>query len=138
MVSAVTIPAERRPAPLRWAVRLLAAEAVVAGLYAVFLGYLGVTEPAADAGSAWAVTAYAALIAAALAGVAFALSRRKARARAPAIVLQLLGVVAAYGLTATGLWWLSVPVALAALLVITLLLTPSATAALAGSPPAAR
>lgn len=119
------------PAPLRWAVRLLVVESAAVTAVALLLAYQGLTAEAADPLGALAVVVFALLMAAALAGLGLALARRKPRARAPALVLQLLAVVVAYFLTAAGLLWLSVPVALIALVVITLLLTPATTAVLA-------
>jgi hypothetical protein len=132
MVSPVTTAATRPPSTLRWVVRLLGGETVTAALVAAWLAYGGFTAEVASLVDALAVAGFAAVLAAALGGLSFALSRRKPRARAPAIVLQLLGVVVAYFLTTVGLAWLSVPVAAVALLVVTLLLTPSTTAALTG------
>lgn len=131
-MSAVTAAAGPLPAPLRWAVRLLVAEAVVGASVTGLLVYEGVTAEVASLADALAFAGFTALIAAALAGLAFALSRRQPRARAPAIVLQLFGVVVAYFLVTAGLGWFSLPVAAAALSVITLLLAPATSAALAG------
>jgi hypothetical protein len=108
------------------------AETVAVAAVALLLMYEGLTAETADPMDALAVVVFVAMMAAALGGLAFALARRKPRARAPALVLQLLGVVVAYFLTTAGLLWWSVPVAGVALTVITLLLTPSTTAALAG------
>ena len=119
------------PRPLRWAARLLAAEAVVVAVVVAVLAYLWLGEAGADPTGTVGVIVYAAVMVAALAGVAAALARCKPRARAPAIVLQLLGVVVAYYLATSGLLWVSFLVAAVALLVITLLLVPATTAALA-------
>jgi hypothetical protein len=130
MVSRVNAADSPLPAPLRWAVRLLVLESVAVAAVALLLAYEGLTAEAGDPVDALAVVAFALLMAAALAGLALGLARRKPRARAPAIVLQLLTVVVAYYLTAAGLLWLSLPVAALALLVITLLLAPTTSAAL--------
>lgn len=130
MVSRVSAADLPFPAPLRWAVRLLALESAAVAVVAVLLAYEAVTAEAADPVGALAVVVFALLMAGALAGLALALTRRKPRARAPAIVLQLLTVVVAYYLTVAGLLWLSLPVAALALLVITLLLAPTTSAAL--------
>lgn len=132
MVSPVTPADTALPTTLRWAVRLLVAESAVVASVALLLVYEALTAETADLVDALAVVVFAVMMAAALGGLAFALARRKPRARAPALVLQLLGVVVAYFLTTAGLLWWSVPVALVALAVITLLLTPSTSAALAG------
>jgi hypothetical protein len=118
------------PPTLRWAVRLLAVEAAGVGLLAAFLLYRDLSGGATDLRGALGVTAYATLTAAALAGLAVALSRRKARGRAPAIVLQLLAIALASFMIQGGLAWLGVPVTLLGLLVAVLLLVPATTAAL--------
>jgi hypothetical protein len=129
-VSAVTAATDPLPTPLRVVVWLLAGEAaLVAGLTGLLV-YEGFTAEVASLTDALAVAGFAAVMAAALGGLAYALAKRKPRARAPAIVLQLFGVVVAYFLTAAGLVWLTLPVGALALLVITLLLTPATNAAL--------
>ncbi|HET8660316.1 MAG TPA: hypothetical protein VFM55_15120 [Micromonosporaceae bacterium] len=111
------------PGPLRWAVGLLAAEAAAVVLVVAYLVYADLTADAASRRSALLVTGYAALVAAALGGLAWALSRRRAWARSPAIVLQLLLLPAAYYMVSGGLFWLGLPLGATALLVIGLLLT---------------
>lgn len=120
------------PSALRWAVWLLLAEAALAGLVAVLLGYQGVAAEPASLADALALAGFIAVIAAALAGLAVALSRRKPRARAPAIVLQLIAVMFGYLLLVSGLPLLGVPLGLLGIAVATLLLTPKAGEALAG------
>jgi hypothetical protein len=118
------------PRPLRWAARLLVGEAVVVAIVVAVLAYRWLRVAGAEPVGTGGVIGYAAVMVAALAGVAAALARRKPRARAPAIVLQLLGVVVAYYFATAGLLWVSLLVAAVALLVITLLLMPATTAAL--------
>lgn len=113
------------PGPLRWAVWLLTAEAVVATAVAGFLGYQGLAAEPASLVDALALAGYVALLAAGLAGVAVALARRKPRARAPAIVLQLLLLMFAYVLATGGSAPLGVPLAVLCIAIVTLLLTPS-------------
>lgn len=120
------------PSPLRWAVWLLVVEAVGAGLAAVLLAYQGFADEAANVGDAVAVAGFAIVVGAALAGLALALSRRKPRARAPAIVLQLMAVMFALTLLTSGAGWLGLPVGLLGIAVATLLLTPGTTGALTG------
>jgi hypothetical protein len=117
-------------APLRWAVRLLAVEAVAAGLVAIFLTYLAIAGESANRGDAFALVGYVAVVGAVLAGLGYALARRKPRARAPAIVLQLLAVMSAVLMIGAGLFWIAVPVMALGVLVTTLLLAPATTAAL--------
>lgn len=113
------------PTPLRSAVYLLGAETAGAVAIAVFVGYQGVAAEPTSLADALALAGFVAVIAVALAGLAVALTRRKARARAPAIVLQLLAVMFAYVLITAGLAWLGVPVALIGIATATLLLAPS-------------
>lgn len=120
------------PSPLRWAVWLLVVEAVGAGLAAVFLAYQGFADEAADLGDALAVAGFALVVAALLGGLALALSRRKPRARAPAIVLQLLAVMSALATLTGGGAWLGLPVGVLGVAVATLLLSPGTTGALTG------
>jgi peptidoglycan/LPS O-acetylase OafA/YrhL len=118
------------PGPLRVAVWLLAAEAVAAAALAVLLAYQGTTGAPADSGAAWSLAGFTAVAGAGLAGLAVALGRRKARARAPAIVLQLLAVMLAVVLATGGAAGIGVPIAVLGVAVVTLLLAPSTTATL--------
>lgn len=118
------------PGPLRWAVGLLAAEAVGVAAVAGLLTYQGLAGEPADLGAALSLAGFTALIAAALAGLAVALARRKPRARAPAIVLQLLAVMVALALATSGGPGLGLPLAGLAVVVATLLLAPSTSQAL--------
>jgi hypothetical protein len=118
------------PATLRWAVGLLAAQAVGVAAAAAFLGYEDVTAPATDRGSAAAVTGYVAVMAALLALLAWALWRRRGWARGPAVVLELLQVPIGYYMTVGGLAWLGLPVLLAAAVTAGLLVAPATRAAL--------
>jgi hypothetical protein len=128
MVSPVTATA--RPGPLRWAVWLLATEALAAGALAGRLVYQAVAGQPADLGAALSLAGFTALIGAALAGLAVALRRRQPRARAPAIVLQLLTVMLATVLITGGAPGLGIPLLLAGVAVATLLLAPSTDSAL--------
>lgn len=130
MVAPVTATAVVLPPSLRWAVRLLGVEAAAVGLLVGFLLYQDLTGEATRLREALAITGYAALMAAALVGLAVALSRRRARARAPAIVLQLLAVVTGLYLTVGGQVWIGVPVGLLGMVVASLLLAPATAAAL--------
>lgn len=125
------------PTSLRWATRLLLAEAAAVVVVVAYLAYAFLSAAGADLVGTLGVIGYAAMMTVGLAVVAMALTRRKPRARAPALVLQLLGVVVAYYLATAGMWWLSLVVAVIALVVITLLLVPATTTALT-PPPAAR
>lgn len=121
------------PRPLRWAVWLLVGEAVVAGLVAVFLAYEGFAGAASNLGDALAVAGFLLVVGAVLAGLALALARRKPRARAPAIVLQLLAVMSAVGTFNTGgAVWLGLLLGVLGVATATLLLAPGTTGALTG------
>jgi hypothetical protein len=110
---------------LRWAVRLLVVEAIAVGLMAALIGYGGLTGVAAERSDALTVAGFVALVAVALAGLAAALHRRKPRARAPAIVLQLLLVMLGVVVLTGGAVWLGAPFVLLGVVVATLLFAPS-------------
>jgi hypothetical protein len=116
--------------PLRWAVWLLFVEAVGGGLVGLLLLYQGIAGEAADQGNAFALAGFVAVVAAILAGLGLALARRKPRARAPAIVLQLLSVMIGLALLTSGGGLVGIPIAVLGVVVATLLLTPSTHTAL--------
>lgn len=118
------------PGPLRAAVWLLGAEALAVAAGAGLLGYQAITGEPADVGSALSLAGFTLLVAAVLAGLVVALARRKARARAPAIVLQLIGVMSAVFLMIGGEARFGVPIAVLGVAVATLLLAPSTDTAL--------
>jgi hypothetical protein len=136
-VSGVTSTSTGLPDPLRWAVWLLIVEAVAGGLVGIVLLYQGIAGDAADRGNAFALAGFVGVIAAALAGLAFALARRKPRARAPAIVLQLLAVMIGIALLTSGAALVGLPIGLLGVVVATFLLTPSTHAALGVRSPSA-
>ncbi|OKI68843.1 hypothetical protein [Micromonospora sp. CB01531] len=105
----MTIDSDPVPAPLRWAVHLLRAEAVALGLVAAWLVWSDLTAPATDLTSALLVTVFAIGGAAALWALGGALVRRKAGARAPAIVLQLMLLPVGWYMIQGGLGWLGLP-----------------------------
>ncbi|WP_369799886.1 hypothetical protein [Micromonospora sp. HK10] len=109
IVSRVTIHSEPAPAPLRWAVLLLRAEAVALGLVAVWLIWSDLTARTTHLTSALLVTAFAAGGAAALWALGGGLLRRRAGARAPAIVLQLMLLPIGWYMIQGGLGWLGLP-----------------------------
>jgi hypothetical protein len=129
-VARVVGNAEILPSPLRWAVWLLRAEAVALGLFAAFLVYEGFTAQATDLTPALLLTAFAAGGAVALWLLGRALTGRRAAARAPAIVLQLMLLPIGYYMATGGLGWVGVPLMALGLLVCGLLLSPPATRAL--------
>ncbi|MBO4206582.1 hypothetical protein [Micromonospora echinofusca] len=119
----MTIDSDPVPPPLRWAVRLLRAESVGLGLVAAFLVYEDLTATAVDLLSALLITAFAIGGAVALWALGSALARRRAGARAPAIVLELMLLPVGYYMVQGGLGWLGVPLALLGLLVVGLLVS---------------
>ncbi|MEE3918462.1 hypothetical protein V2I01_07360 [Micromonospora sp. BRA006-A] len=87
---------------------LLRAQAVALGLIAVWLIWSDLTADTTDLTSALLVTVFAVGGAVALWALGGALSRRRAGARAPAIVLQLLLPVGWFMIEG-GMGWLGVP-----------------------------
>lgn len=129
-MSRVTIESGALPGPLRGAVWLLRGEAIAAGLVAALLVYEDITATATDLVSALLVTAFAVGGAVALWSIGAALNRRRAGARAPAIVLQLMLLPIGYYMLQGGLGWLGVPLIALGLLVCGLLVNPQTTRAL--------
>ncbi|MFI7246963.1 hypothetical protein [Micromonospora chalcea] len=105
----MTIDSDPVPGTLRAAVLLLRAEAVALGLIAVWLIWSDLTAPKTDLISALWVTAFAVGGAAALWALGGALSRRRAGARAPAIVLQLMLLPVGWFMIEGGMGWLGLP-----------------------------
>ncbi|MGN9906434.1 hypothetical protein ACTMTJ_02675 [Phytohabitans sp. LJ34] len=118
------------PGTLRWAVWLLVGEAAAVALVAAYLVYEDLTGTANDMVVALMVTLFAAAGAAALFLLARALGNRRAGARGPAIVLQLMLLPIGYFMIQGGLAWAGVPIIVIAVAVGTLLVTPSSTKAL--------
>ena len=109
IVAAVTIDSDPLPRTLRAAVLLLRAQAVALGLIAVWLIWSDLTADTTDLTSALLVTVFAAGGAVALWALGGALSRRRAGARAPAIVLQLMLLPVGWFMIEGGMGWLGVP-----------------------------
>ncbi|MFG3558066.1 hypothetical protein ACGGAQ_27190 [Micromonospora sp. NPDC047557] len=130
IVARVTIDSAPVPVTLRWAVRLLWAEAVAVGLIAVWLVWADLTATTTDLASALLVTAFAVGAAVALWALGRALLRRQAGARAPAIVLQLMLLPIGWFMIQAGLGWLGVPLMALGLGVGWLLISPPTTKAL--------
>lgn len=118
------------PASLAWAIRLLYAEGIGVGLVAAFLIYEAITQPASDVRAAVSLTVFAVAAAAALGGLAYALSRRRQWARSPAVVLQLMLLPVGYYMATGGSPWFGVPIGLVGLTVVGLLMSPPSTRAL--------
>ncbi|MEU9506922.1 hypothetical protein AB0D32_11650 [Micromonospora sp. NPDC048170] len=126
----MTIDSDPNPVTLRWAVWLLRAEAVAVGLIAAWLVWADLTAATTDLTSALLVTAFAIGAAAALWALGGALTHRKAGARAPAIVLQLMLLPIGWFMVQGGLAWLGVPLMALGLAVTALLVSTPTTRAL--------
>ncbi|MEU6075530.1 hypothetical protein [Micromonospora sp. NPDC047074] len=126
----MTIDSDPIPVTLRWATRLLRAEAVAVGLVAAWLVWADLTATTTDLTSALLVTAFAIGAAAVLWALGGALARRRAGARAPAIVLQLMLLPIGWFMVQGGMGWLGVPVMALGLGVAVLLLSAPTTRAL--------
>ncbi|MGW3606107.1 hypothetical protein [Micromonospora sp. NPDC005161] len=126
----MTIDSAPIPVTLRWAVRLLWAEAVAVGLIAAWLVWADLTTATRDLLSALLVTAFAVGATVALWALGRALLRRQAGARAPAIVLQLMLLPIGWFIIRAGLGWLGVPLMALGLGVSWLLVSPPTTRAL--------
>jgi hypothetical protein len=126
----VTDPSARVPAPLRWAIGLLAGEAVVVTVVVGFLLYEVATATAFSTRDALIVIVFAALMAAVLWLFGWALLRRHAWARGPAVVLQLMLLPLGYFMITGGMAWLGVPVLVLGLVGAGLLVAPATREAL--------
>ncbi|SCG79769.1 hypothetical protein GA0070623_4759 [Micromonospora rifamycinica] len=126
----VTIDSAPVPDTLRWAVRLLRAEAVALALLSGWLVWADLTATKTDLVSALFVTGFAVAGAVALWALGGALTRRRAGARAPAMVLELMLLPVGWFMVSGGLGWLGVPLMALGLGVCALLVSPPTTRAL--------
>ncbi|MBY8873486.1 hypothetical protein K7640_16750 [Micromonospora sp. PLK6-60] len=126
----MTLDSDQIPVTLRWAVRLLRAEAVAVGLIAAWLAWADLTADTLDPTSALLVTGFAVVGAIALWMFGSALAARRPGGRAPAIVLQLMLLPIGWYMIQGGLGWLGVPVMALGLGVSALLVSPPTTRAL--------
>lgn len=126
----VTIDSAPVPDTLRWAVRLLRAEAVALAALAGWLVWADLTATRTDLVSALFVTGFAIAGAVALWALGGALARRRAGARAPAMVLELMLLPVGWFMISGGLGWLGVPLMALGLGVCALLVSPPTTKAL--------
>jgi hypothetical protein len=120
----------REPTTLRIAVWLLLGEAAALAVVLLFLLYEDLIGAAGTARGAIAVTVYTALLAAALGWFSWALRGRRAWARGPAVVVQLLLMLTGYTMTTNGLPEVGVPVLVIGLVGAGTLLAPATRAAL--------
>ncbi|MGV9978974.1 hypothetical protein ACWDUH_14955 [Micromonospora wenchangensis] len=126
----MTIDSAPVPDTLRWAVRLLRAEAVALALLAGWLVWADLTATKTDLVSALFVTGFAIAGAVALWVLGGALARRRAGARAPAMVLELMLLPVGWFMISGGLGWLGVPLMALGVGVCALLVSPPTTRAL--------
>ncbi|MEU1884946.1 hypothetical protein OG271_06085 [Micromonospora rifamycinica] len=126
----MTIDSAPVPDTLRWAVRLLRAEAVALALLSGWLVWADLTATKTDLVSALFVTGFAVAGAVALWALGGALTRRRAGARAPAMVLELMLLPVGWFMISGGLGWLGVPLMALGLGVCALLVSPPTTRAL--------
>src|SRR6185369_5014731 len=118
------------PATLRWAVVLLGVQVIgLVGVVAVLI-YADVRSTATSTAGATGLTVSAAVFAALMALFVWALAGRRAWARSPAIVLDLLLVPVAFSLITSDLAVIGIPVLLLAGGTVALLMAPSTRAAL--------
>jgi len=129
-VAGVSSTSVTLPATLRWAVRLLWVEVAGVAAAVLFLLYQDLTGTATDLADALALTGFVVVGGAVLAGLAVALTRRKTRARAPTIVLQLIAVMTGYLMIGAGQLWLGAPIGLLGVAVTSLLVAPATSAVL--------
>lgn len=127
----VTTDSDPIPVTLRWAVWLLRGEAVAVGLIALWLVWADLTaDTTVGLTSALLVTAFAVAGAVALWALGGALYRRRAGARAPAIVLQLMLLPIGWYMIQGGMGWLGVPLMALGVGVSVLLVAPASNRAL--------
>jgi hypothetical protein len=113
------------PTTLRWAVRLMVVEAAALAVVTVWLIYELATTTATSVRGAVLVTVYAGLMASLFGLLGWALHHRRAWARGPAIVLEMLLIPIGYYMTTGGLAWLGLPVMAFGLFGAGMLLAPS-------------
>ncbi|MER7440664.1 hypothetical protein [Micromonospora avicenniae] len=127
----MTTDSDPIPVTLRWAVWLLRGEAVAVGLIALWLVWADLTtDTTVGLTSALLVTAFAVAGAVALWALGGALHRRRAGARAPAIVLQLMLLPIGWYMIQGGMGWLGVPLMALGVGVSVLLVAPASNRAL--------
>ncbi|GAB1694232.1 hypothetical protein [Krasilnikovia sp. M28-CT-15] len=123
-------PRTSLPPTLAGAVGLLGLEAGGLGVLTAYLIVLDVTADKQSVTVAVALTAFAALGAAALGLLTRALARRSARARGPTVVVQLFLLATGGFLVQTGPTWLGALVLVLAAATIVLIVLPPSTRAL--------
>lgn len=115
---------------LRWAIRILYVEAAITALLLLVSIWAALATENVGPSSAAATPAFAALCAFILGGLGYALSRGKAFARSPAIVLEMLMLPMGFYMIDAGLIWVGVPTMIFGLAGAAFLLAPSTRTAL--------
>jgi hypothetical protein len=115
---------------LRLAVALLAVQAAALAVVVGVLIYEDLTKTPTSTRGALLVTLFAVIMTGVLAGLAWALHRRRRWARGPAIVLQLLLIPIGFTMASGGAAWLGAPAILLGLAGAGALLAPATRAAL--------
>ena len=119
-----------KSATLRWAIRLLFAEAAGLAVLTAYLLFLDLTAHAGSVALATALTVLTAIGVVYLYVVGRALARRSAGARGPAIVAQLMIIASGGFLLQTGPAWAGVLLIALGAVVGLLIVLPSSTRAL--------
>ncbi|NJC66695.1 hypothetical protein HC028_19600 [Planosporangium flavigriseum] len=109
---------------------MLLAQAVVVALIVAFLVYKDITARVVVLRDALIVTGFTVLVAVVLAALGWALSRRRAWARGPAVVMELMLLPIGWFMISGGLAWLGVPVLALGLVGAGLLVAPATREAL--------
>jgi hypothetical protein len=118
------------PGTLRGAIGLLLAETVAVTLIVGYLLYRDFTSEEVIWRDALIVTGFAAIIAVVLGLLSWALTRRRAWARGPAVVLELMLLAIGGFMISGGLAWLGILVLLLGVLGVGLLVAPGTREAL--------
>jgi hypothetical protein len=122
--------AQPAPATLRTALLLLGVETVLLGLLTLFLVYADFTAESTTVSTAIGTTVFAALFTGLLGWFTWSLYRRRAWARGPAVVLQLLLIPTGVTMLTGGLPVLGVPTVLVGLVGAATLMAPTTRGAL--------
>lgn len=127
----VTDTPTRTNAPtLRWAVRVLAVEAVALTALAIYVAWATLARSTTSKQGAGALLALIIIGVLIVVGLSRALSNLKTWARGPAIVLELLLLPIGYTMISGGLAYVGIPVMLIGLVGACLLLAPATRTAL--------
>jgi uncharacterized membrane protein YhaH (DUF805 family) len=118
------------PGTLRGAIALLAAETVAVALIVGYLVYKDFTAEEVIWRDAVIVTGFTAIIAVVLGLLSWALTRRRAWARGPAVVLELMLLAIGGFMISGGLAWLGILILALGLLGVGLLVAPGTREAL--------